>query len=223
MQILIVEDEKVLASTLARGLRTQGYQVHACHSGRDALIWLQDHEPEVIVLDRDLPEVHGDTICRSLVAEGHPARILMLTASGTLDDLVQGFSLGADDYLAKPFSYIELLARIEALSRRAPGRSERAVGVVAYGAIRIDTRTQTSECGGVPLRLTPKEYGVLRELVLIGGGFRTSTELLDAVWDDPFDRSVDVVKVTIHSLRGKLDKRNRLETVVGFGYRLNAT
>lgn len=220
MHILIVEDEIPLATMLQRGLRTHGYQVNSCHSGRDALDWLQDHEVDVIVLDRDLPEVHGDTVCRSLVSNGHPARILMLTASGTLDDLVQGFSLGADDYLAKPFSYLELLARIEALGRRSPERTGYGLGTMEYGAIRMDTRTQTVECNGLPLRLTPKEYGVLRELVLAGGGFRTSIQLLDAVWDDPFDRSVDVVKVTVHSLRSKLDHRDRLETVVGFGYRL---
>ncbi|MCA9834108.1 MAG: response regulator transcription factor [Thermomicrobiales bacterium] len=194
--------------------------MNTCHNGRDALAWLQENEPEVVVLDRDLPEVHGDIVCRQLVGQGHPARILMLTASGTIDDLVQGFSLGADDYLAKPFSYLELLARIEALTRRAPTRSGQMAGILEYGAIRIDTRTQTVECQGLPVQLTPKEYGVLRELLGAAGSFRTSTQLLDAVWDDPFDRTVDVVKVTIHSLRGKLDHRGRIETVVGYGYRL---
>lgn len=220
MRILVVEDEPTLAAMLQRGLRAQGYQVNSCHNGRDALAWLNDNDAEVIVLDRDLPEVHGDTVCRQLVNEGNPARILMLTASGTLDDLVQGFSLGADDYLAKPFSYLELLARIEALARRSPERTGRNVGVLENGVIRIDTRAQTVECNGLPLQLTPKEYGVLRELVLAAGAYRTSTQLLDAVWDDPFDRTVDVVKVTIHALRGKLDQRDRIQTVPGFGYRL---
>lgn len=220
MHILIVEDERDLASTLQRGLRNRGYLVNVCHSGRDALDWLEENEPDVIILDRDLPEVHGDTVCRSLVANGHPSRILMLTASGTLDDLVQGFSLGADDYLAKPFSYLELLARIDALARRAPDRAGGQVGVLVHSVIRIDTRAQTVECNGLPLQLTPKEYGVLRELVLAAGAYRTSTQLLDAVWDDPFDRTVDVVKVTIHALRGKLDHRHRIQTVTGFGYRL---
>lgn len=220
MQILIVEDELTLAAMLQRGLRAQGYQVNTCHNGRDALNWLRDNEPEVVVLDRDLPEVHGDTVCRQLVSQGHPARILMLTASGTIDDLVQGFSIGADDYLAKPFSYLELLARIEALTRRTPARSGQVGGILEYGAIRIDTRMQTVECQGLPVQLTPKEYGVLRELIYADGSFRTSTQLLDAVWEDPFDRTVDVVKVTIHSLRGKLDHRGRIETVTGYGYRL---
>ncbi len=220
MQILIVEDEPTLVAMLQRGLRAQGYQVNACHNGRDALAWLQDHDADVVVLDRDLPVVHGDTVCRQLVSEGNPARILMLTASGTLDDLVQGFSLGADDYLAKPFSYLELLVRIEALARRSPERIGRSVGILEYGVIRIDARAQTAECNGYPLQLAPKEYGILRELVLAAGAYRTSTQLLDAVWDDPFDRTVDVVKVTIHSLRGKLDQRDRIQTVTGFGYRL---
>lgn len=133
---------------------------------------------------------------------------------------MQGFSLGADDYLAKPFSYLELLARIEALARRSPERVGQSTGILVHGVIRIDTRAQTVECDGFPLQLTPKEYGVLRELVLAAGGYRTSTQLLDAVWDDPFDRTEDVVKVTIHALRGKLDQRNRIQTVTGFGYRL---
>lgn len=220
MQILIVEDEITLAAMLQRGLRAQGYQVNTCHNGRDALAWLDHNSADVIVLDRDLPEVHGDTVCRTLVSQGNPARILMLTASGTLDDLVQGFSLGADDYLAKPFSYLELLARIEALSRRSPERIGQTAGILEYGVIRIDTRAQAAECNGLPLHLTPKEYGVLRELVMAAGAYRTSLQLLDAIWDDPFDRTPDVVKVTIHSLRGKLDQRNRIQTVTGFGYRL---
>ena len=123
MHILIVEDEITLAGMLQNGLRQQGYLAEMCHTGKDALTWLEENEPDVIVLDRDLPEVHGDIVCRTLVAQGHPSRILMLTASGALDDLVHGFSLGADDYLAKPFSYLELLARIEALGRRPPERS----------------------------------------------------------------------------------------------------
>ncbi|MCO5215799.1 MAG: response regulator transcription factor [Thermomicrobiales bacterium] len=205
---------------LQNGLRQQGYLTEMCHTGKDALTWLEENEPDVIVLDRDLPEVHGDIVCRTLVAQGHPSRILMLTASGALDDLVHGFSLGADDYLAKPFSYLELLARIEALGRRPPERSSTTAAILEYSAIRIDTRKQTAECQGLPLHLTPKEYGVLRELVSVQGAFRTSIQLLDAVWDDPFDRTVDVVKVTIHSLRSKLDTRNRIQTVTGFGYRL---
>lgn len=220
VHVLIVEDEADLAHTLARGLRRQGHVVDVRGAGDDALSFLEDAEPDVVILDRDLPGVHGDTVCRTLVSTGHPARILMLTASGTLEDVVTGLGIGADDYLAKPFSYLELLARIEALGRRSPSRTGNVGSMLEYGCLRVDTRRQTAECNGLPLSLTPKEYGVITELIKAGGAFRTAMQLLDAVWDDPFDRTTDVVKVTIHSLRAKLDTRDRIQTVVGFGYRL---
>jgi DNA-binding response OmpR family regulator len=217
MRLLIVEDDEPLAETLATGLRHDGHVVDVAPDGARALAWLDDHPVDVVILDRDLPAVHGDTVCRTLVADGHPARILMLTAAATLDSLVNGFELGADDYLAKPFAYVELRARIESLGRRA---HERGASIVERGALRIDLRRQVAEWRGLPLPLTPKEFGVLRELLAANGAFRTATNLLDAVWDDPFDRSPDVVKVVIHALRRKLGDPGVIETVPGFGYRI---
>jgi DNA-binding response OmpR family regulator len=218
MRLLIVEDDRPLAETLASGLRHEGYVVDVAHDGAQALAWLRDNDADVVILDRDLPVVHGDTVCRALVDDGNPARILMLTAASSLDSLVDGFDLGADDYLTKPFAYLELRARIEALGRR-----ERAAGgssVLERGDVRLDLRRQAAEHRGLPLHLTPKELGVLRELLAADGAFRTATNLLDAVWDDPFDRSTDVVKVVIHGLRRKLGRDEVIETVAGFGYRI---
>jgi len=217
MRLLIVEDDEPLAETLAAGLRHEGHVVDVAPDGAKALAWLDDHPVDVVILDRDLPAVHGDTVCRTLVADGHPARILMLTAAGSLDSLVNGFEIGADDYLAKPFAYLELRSRIEALGRRP---LDRGGSIVERGEIRIDRRRQVAERSGLPLPLTPKEFGVLHELVAANGAFRTATNLLDAVWDDPFDRSTDVVKVVVHSLRRKLGDPGVIETVPGFGYRI---
>lgn len=218
MRLLIVEDDEPLAETLAAGLRHEGHLVDVAPDGAQALAWLDDHPVDVVILDRDLPAVHGDTVCRTLVADGHPARILMLTAASSLDSLVNGFELGADDYLAKPFAYVELRARIEALGRRT---QDRGSSILEHGDLRIDLRRQVAERSGMPLRLTPKEFGVLHELVAANGAFRTATNLLDAVWDDPFDRSTDVVKVVIHALRRKLGNADVIETVPGFGYRIS--
>jgi DNA-binding response OmpR family regulator len=218
MRLLIVEDDTPLADTLAAGLRHEGYLVDVARDGAQALTWLDDHTVDVVILDRDLPVVHGDTVCRTLVADGHPARILMLTAASSLDNLVNGFELGADDYLAKPFAYIELRARIEALGRRT---HEAGGSILERGDLRIDTRRQVAERMGMPLQLTPKEFGVLREFVSANGAYRTATNLLDAVWDDPFDRTTDVVKVVVHSLRRKLGEAEVIETVAGFGYRIS--
>jgi len=220
MRLLIVEDERDLAEMLAQGLRNEGHVVEVAHDGAAALAWTRDHEADVVLLDRDLPVVHGDTVCRTLLAEGYPARILMLTAAGSLGDLVGGFELGADDYLAKPFAYLELLARIDALGRRRAPTASRAASLLERGGIRLDLRRQVAEIEGRPLALAPKELGVLRELLAADGAFRTPTALLDAVWEDAFARSTDVVKVVIHALRGKLGDRQLIETVPGYGYRI---
>jgi DNA-binding response OmpR family regulator len=217
MRLLIVEDDEPLAETLAAGLRHEGHVVDVARDGAKALAWLDDHPVDVVILDRDLPVTHGDTVCRTLIADGNPARILMLTAASSLDNLVNGFELGADDYLAKPFAYIELRARIEALGRR---NHDRGTSIVERGELRIDLRRQVAERRGMPLQLSPKEFGVLHELVAANGAFRTTTNLLDAVWDDPFDRTTDVVKVVIHALRRKLGDADLIETVPGFGYRI---
>ncbi len=218
MRLLIVEDDEPLAETLAAGLRHEGHLVNVAPDGATALAWLDDHPVDVVILDRDLPVIHGDTVCRTLVTDGYPVRILMLTAAGSLDSLVNGFELGADDYLAKPFAYLELRSRIEALGRRT---RDSGSTILERGDIRLDLRRQVVERNGLPVHLTPKEYAVLYELLAAQSAYRSATNLLDAAWDDPFDRTTDVVKVVIHSLRRKLGPPSVIETVPGFGYRIS--
>jgi DNA-binding response OmpR family regulator len=218
MRILIVEDERDLADTLTAGLRGEGFTVDAVGDGAAALTFLGEHDVDVIILDRDLPELSGDAVCRALTAIDYPARVLMLTAAGTLSDRVAGLELGADDYLPKPFAYLELLARIRALGRRG-GTSPRAM-ILEHSGVRLDPARRLAERDGRPLRLTPKELGVLQVLLESGGGVVTPTELLDLVWTDDGDRSRGVVKVVVHALRRKLGEPSVIITEAGFGYRM---
>lgn len=181
MRVLIVEDERTLADALARGLRREGHTVDITYDGRTALDTLEDIEPDVIILDRDLPLVHGDIVCRTIVNDGLPARILMLTASDAVEDVVHGLELGADDYLAKPFAYAELLARLDALVRRSPSRTLAAREVIVVGQLRIDLRRAMVEEDGMPIHLTRREFAVVRELLMADGAPLSSTALLDRV------------------------------------------
>ncbi len=218
MRLLIVEDEADLAQVLADGLRHEGFGVDVAGDGASALALLGTTDVDVVVLDRDLPVLHGDAVCRALVAAGHPARILMLTASGTLSDRVAGLDLGADDYLAKPFAYVELVARIRALGRRGGtgGRGQ----ILECEGVRLDPGRRIAERDGRPIRLTPKEMGVLEVLLQADGGVVTTSELLDEVWEDPLDRSRSIVKVVIFALRRKLGLPPVIHTDAGFGYRI---
>ncbi|GAB3766261.1 response regulator transcription factor [Microlunatus parietis] len=218
MRILIVEDETDLAETLTTGLRGEGFTVDAVHDGDAALTFLGDHDVDVVLLDRDLPALSGDAVCRALAAIGHPARILMLTAAGTLSDRVTGLDLGADDYLAKPFAYLELLARIRALGRRGGGSV--AAAILEHSGVRLDPARRLAERDGKPLRLTPKELGVLQVLLESAGGVVTPAELLDQVWTDDGERSRSVVKVVVHALRRKLGEPSVIITESGLGYRM---
>jgi DNA-binding response OmpR family regulator len=216
VRVLVVDDEVDLADMLAEGLRADGIPADTAHDGARALSALAERDYDVVVLDRDLPVLHGDAVCRTLTAQGHPARILMLTAAGALGDLVDGLALGADDYLAKPFAYLELVARIRALARRGASTPS----VLAHQDIRLDTQRRIAERDGRVLRLTPKEMAVLEALLEADGGTVTPRDLADRVWDGQLEPGSGAVKVTVHQLRRKLGEPAVLRTVPGFGYRL---
>ncbi|MFT3875261.1 MAG: response regulator transcription factor [Propioniciclava sp.] len=216
MRVLLVEDDADLADSLADGLRREGYLVEVARDGAAALVALAHTEADLLLLDRDLPALSGDAVCRILRQQGEPIRILMLTAAGTLDDRVAGLDLGADDYLPKPFAYVELLARMRALGRRtAEGGT-----VLEASGVRVDTVRRIAERDGVPLRLTRKEYGVLECLLTARGGWVEPGELLDDVWPDAEERNRGVVKAAVHTLRRKLGHPDPIDSAPGRGYRI---
>lgn len=217
MRVLIVEDEERLAQTIARGLRREGMAVDVALDGGTALEKATVNDYDVIVLDRNLPGVHGDQVCTALAAEESRARILMLTAAGAIEDRVTGLNLGADDYLPKPFAFDELVARIRALGRRA---SRPAPPILEAGDLRLDPARHEVERGGVRLDLTKKEFGVLEVLLAAEGRTVSAEELLERVWDENIDPFTNVVRVTIMTLRKKLGDPPVLETVTGVGYRI---
>jgi len=221
MRLLLVEDEADLADTLAEGLRREGYLVDVARDGSSALVMAGGADIDLIVLDRDLPGLSGDAVCRTLRSEHYPARILMLTAAGGLDERIEGLDLGADDYLTKPFAYLELLARLRALGRREAGGGARTV--LEFGGVRLDPGRRIAERDGAPLRLTRKEFGVLEVLLLAGGGYVTADELLDEVWDEPRERTRGVVKIVVHTLRRKLGRPEVISSASGYGYRMESS
>lgn len=217
MRVLIAEDEVLLADAIAEGLRDQAIAVDVVYDGADALYRTSYVEYDVIVLDRDLPGVHGDDVCRKLVEERASLRILMLTAAGDVDDKVTGLSLGADDYLAKPFVFEELVARIRALARRtAPALPP----VLERAGIRLDPGRRTVTRDGRPLSLTRKEFTVLEELMRAEGGVVSAEVLLDKAWDENIDPFSNIVRVTMATLRKKLGNPPVIGTIPGVGYRL---
>jgi DNA-binding response OmpR family regulator len=219
MRVLIVEDHRELALAIATGLRREGMAVDVAFDGQDGLRHGVLDSYDVVVLDRDLPALHGDDVCRALVHAGARARVLMLTAADTIDSRVEGLGLGADDYLPKPFAFAELVARIRALGRRRePARRP----VLERGDIRLDTVQRVASRGGRRLELSPKELTVL-ELLLAADGAPVSTEeLLERAWDEYADSFSGVVKVTISRLRRKLGEPDAIETVPRAGYKLRA-
>ncbi len=217
MRVLLVEDEVVLAEAIARGLRHQGLAVDLAFDGAEALEKAAVNHYEVLVLDRDLPEVHGDQVCRQLASQGGSTRILMLTAAGTVDDRVEGLNLGADDYLGKPFAFSELLARVRALGRRS---GEPTPPVLTRYDITLDPARRQASRGGHFLRLTRKELGVLEVLLAADGAVISAEELLERVWDEHADPFTNTVRVTVGNLRRKLGTPPLIETVIGVGYRL---
>lgn len=217
VRVLLVEDHEELAGTVAAGLRREGMAVDVVLDGHAALVNAAVNGYDVIVLDRDLPGLHGDEVCRSLVESGHPARVLMLTAAGTIDDRVTGLGIGADDYLPKPFAYAELVARIRALARR----SQRALRpVLVHDDLRLDPAARTATRAGRRLLLSPKEFAVLELLLAAEGAAVSAEELLEHAWDEFADPFTQTVKVTISRLRRKLGDPPLIETVPQAGYRI---
>ncbi|MDR1824988.1 MAG: response regulator transcription factor [Bifidobacteriaceae bacterium] len=216
MRILIVEDEPALAEQLVLGLRAQGYQADAVLDGTAAVAQAARADYDIVLLDRDLPGMHGDDVCRLLTGQGYPARILMLTAADTLADKVTGLDLGADDYLAKPFAYAELLARLRALGRRRPAGA--GAGLLTCGDVSLDPERRLAGRAGRPLALTPKELEVLACLLEADGGYVDTPGLLAAVWGNQAEAGV--VKLAIHTLRRKLGPPDLIHTSPGLGYRM---
>ncbi|MEV7013001.1 response regulator transcription factor [Streptosporangium sp. NPDC051022] len=216
MRVLVVEDEEQLADAIARGLRLHAIAVDVVHDGQEALEMAAYVDYDVVVLDRDLPEVHGDEVCRELTAGNGPGRILMLTAAGQVRDRVDGLSLGADDYLAKPFVFAELVARIRALARRSPRVTP---STLERAGIRLDPARRTVTRDGREITLNRKEFDVLWELLRAGGNLVTSADLRRNVWDEHADAGTGVLRVTITSLRKKLGAPPAIENVPGKGYR----
>ncbi|AQZ71408.1 DNA-binding response regulator [[Actinomadura] parvosata subsp. kistnae] len=217
MRVLVVEDHEELALTVAAGLRREGMAVDVVLDGPGALERASVHHYDVIVLDRDLPGLHGDEVCRSLAASGHPARMLMLTAAGTIDDRVAGLGAGADDYLPKPFAFAELVARIRALARRA---QQALPTVLVRGDLRLDPATRIATRNGHRLPLSPKEFAVLELLLAAQGAVVSAEQLLERCWDEFADPFTQTVKVTVSRLRRKLGDPPLIETVPQAGYRI---
>ncbi len=217
MRVLVVEDERNLADAIGRGLRRAGMAVDVAYDGRAGHELAFVTRYDVIVLDRDLPGVPGDEICADLVASGALTRVLMLTASASVADRVEGLGLGADDYLAKPFAFDELVARVRALGRRA---TPAAPPVLAIGDLVLDQARRSVTRAGRTLELTRKEFGILEELIKARGGVVSSEELLERVWDANADPFTTTVRVTVMTLRKKLGDPPLIETVVGAGYRV---
>jgi DNA-binding response OmpR family regulator len=217
MRVLVVEDQKELAATIAVGLRREGMAVDIVFDGEAALRHARQQPYDVVVLDRDLPRVHGDDVCRRLVADGAHSRVLMLTAADTIEHRVDGLSIGADDYLPKPFAFAELVARIRALARRS---NPAAPPVLSRGGIRLDTTLRLATRFGRRLELSPKELAVLELLLVADGAPLSAKQLLSGAWDEYADSFSDAVKVTISRLRRKLGDPPAIETVPNAGYRM---
>jgi DNA-binding response OmpR family regulator len=215
--VLVAEDHERLAKAVAVGLRRHGMTVDVALDGDRALDRLAVSHYDVVVLDRDLPGMHGDDICRTLAAERSPSRILMLTAARSVQDRVEGLSLGADDYLPKPFDFAELVARVQSLARR-PGAP--APAILVYGDLSLDPARRTASRRGRPLALTRKEFAVLECLLASGGRPVSAEELLQQVWDEATNPFTTTVKATINRLRAKLGDPPVIETIRESGYRI---
>jgi DNA-binding response OmpR family regulator len=217
VRVLIAEDELRLADAIARGLRRQGMAVDLAPDGAAALAKARVVRYDVLVLDRELPVLHGDEVCRTVRTERPETGILMLTAAGTLEEMIEGLSLGADDYLAKPFRFAELVARVHALARRtAPSRPP----VLRHADLELDPARRVLTRGGEELVLARKEFAVLQTLMAAEGATVSAEQLLERVWDEHTDPFTNVVRMTIMTLRRKLGDPAVVQTVIGVGYRM---
>jgi DNA-binding response OmpR family regulator len=220
MRVLIAEDDDRLARAVAAGLRRHGMTADVALDGGDALDKLAVNAYDVVVLDRDLPGVHGDEICRRLAAARSAHRILMLTAARSVRDRVEGLGLGADDYLPKPFDFTELVARIQALARRPGAPPPARLGA---GDLALDPERRLATRAGRTLALTPKEFAVLECLLRADGRPVPAEELLQRVWDEAADPFTTTVKTTIGRLRAKLGDPPVIQTIRDSGYRIGGT
>jgi DNA-binding response OmpR family regulator len=217
VRILVVEDARALAEVVAEGLRDQGMAVDLAYDGLSAAEKLDVNAYDVVVLDRDLPGLHGDTLCQMITSRDDRSMVLMLTAAGSADDRVRGLTLGADDYLAKPFHFPELVLRIRALARRQPAARARTLRV---GGLELDPITRTASRAGTPLHLSVKELAVLEALMRAAPAYLSSEQLLEQVWDENADPFTNTVVVTVGRLRRKLGDPAVITTTPGVGYRL---
>ena len=217
MRVLVVEDEQLLADAIAKGLRRETMAVDVVYDGASAWEAAAVNDYDVVVLDRDLPVMTGDDVCRRIVESGVSARILMLTAAADVGDRVAGLSLGADDYLGKPFVFAELVARVRALARR----SMTAVPpVLERSGLRLDPARREVTRDGRPVALSPKEFAVLEVLLRAGGSAVSTEQLLEKAWDENTDPFTNVVRVTVMTLRRRLGPPAVVITVPGAGYRI---
>jgi DNA-binding response OmpR family regulator len=217
MRVLIVEDHAKLATAIATVLRREGMAVDIVFDGSEAVAQVDVNRYDVVVLDRDLPGLHGDQVCQTIAADSSAGGILMLTAAATIDDRVEGLGLGADDYLPKPFNIAELVARIRALARRS---RPALPPTLVHGDLQLDTARQVATRAGRRLSLNPKELAVLEQLLSAQGAVVAAEELLERVWDEAADPFTNTVRMTVSRLRAKLGDPPIIETVAKSGYRI---
>ena len=217
MRVLVVEDEQLLADAIATGLRREAMAVDVVYDGAAAWERASVNDYDVVVLDRDLPRLSGDEVCRRIVAAGGQTRVLMLTAASDVRDRVSGLTLGADDYLGKPFAFVELVARVRALGRRTVAP---VPPVLERAGLRLDPARREVSREGRPVALSPKEFAVLEVLMRAGGIAVTAEQLLEKAWDENADPFTNVVRVTVMTLRRRLGEPAVILTVPGAGYRI---
>jgi DNA-binding response OmpR family regulator len=217
MRVLVVEDHPRLAATVATVLRREGMAVDVAFDGREALARATLTTYDVVVLDRDLPGVHGDEVCKTLAEDGSATGVLMLTAAGTLEDRVEGLAIGADDYLSKPFHLAELVARVRALARRS---RPALPPTLTHGDLTLDSARRVVTRAGRPLSLSPKEFAVLELLLGADGAVVSTEEILQRAWDDATDPFTNAVRMTVSRLRAKLGDPPVIDTVTPVGYRI---